>query len=180
MSTHEYYSTIFTTIYDQPESISDFSNGVHYSIMRAVEWLDVERNSLSAPEIHDFAILWDRDHDVRIINVIEKLYLTGLLSPIQFIGEHKGVLTIILASKYEYNADDVGNYKKQVSEIVSSLDFDSWICSFGTFDRSGADHQCLFNELLSVSHKNTFYFLKSIDLQWKLGTYTPCKKISNL
>ncbi|WP_045459134.1 hypothetical protein [Vibrio campbellii] len=173
MNNQQIYSSLFSTIYDQPESSSNFGGGVHYSVLRAVEWLNVERQPLSKAEIHDFAIIWDADHDTRVIQFIERLYVEGLLSPIQFIGEYKGTVTIILAAKYEFGLDNTKEYKRKVSEIATNLKFDSWNCNFGMFDRAGPEHQCDFSELIGVDHKSTFIYLRSIDLQWKLGTYAP-------
>lgn len=177
MSNAQQYSSLFTTIYDQASSLTNSAYSTHYSILRAIEWFDVERKPLIEGQIHDFAVIWDSDHDTRVIKAIEKIYVAGLLSPVQFIGEHKGELTIILAAKHRFGYDDFDSYVKKVSAIAANLDFDSWTTRFGMFDRGGPEHQCDFEEIIADSHDNTFVYLRSIDLQWRLGTYSFAEKI---
>ena len=116
MPNYPQYSSLFTTIYDQPEPVGRIGRGTHYSILRSVEWLDVMRQPLKVPQIHDFAIIWDEDHDVRLIDVLERLYLTGLLAPIQFIGERKAMLTVITAARFYYgiSEEQIAEYKKSI------------------------------------------------------------------
>ena len=90
MSDTPAYSTLFCCLYNESAPIGSIGRGCHYSVFRSVEWLDVTRSPLELPEMHDFAVIWDEDHDTRVINVIERIYLSGLLSPIQFVGERKG------------------------------------------------------------------------------------------
>lgn len=177
-NSYQTYSLIFSTIYDQPAPISNYCN-LHYSILRSSEWLDVERNPLTKAEIHDFAVIWDADHDTRIIKMIEKLYVEGLLSPIQFIGEYKGDVTIILAAKYAFGQDIniVKEYKNAITKIAENVENDHWNCNFGSYDRSGPEHQCDFSDFLGLKHRDSFIYLKNIDMIHQLGTYPFHKKI---
>jgi predicted nucleic acid-binding protein len=53
------YSPYFKTLYDQPEPIGRLGRGTHYSVLRC----------LGLSGFHDFAIIWDEDHDKRVIAV---------------------------------------------------------------------------------------------------------------
>ena len=128
------YSTLFSCLYDEPSPVGNLGRGAHYSIFRSVEWLDVIREPLIIPQVHDFAVIWDEDHDIRVIQVIEAIYMAGLLSPIQFIGERKGTLTIIVAAKF-YFAHSKANldaYIYRLNEIsVKPGHGDSWPSEVG-------------------------------------------------
>ncbi len=161
------YSTLLSTIYDQPEAVG-LGWDTHYSIVRCAEWLDVMRERLELPHVHTLAVLWDSDHDVRVFEVIEKLYMAGLLSPVQFIGEHKGTLTVRVAARF-YFASDIVDYQRRLGEFSKSIDGDSWPVELGSFDRHiGGEHQCILGS--SDEDERVLTYLRSIDLLWGLGT----------
>lgn len=84
-----WYSHFFSTLYDEQKPVGRLGRGTHYSVLRAVLWDD------SQPQWHDFAVVWDEDHDHRIIWVIEQLHIRRLLRNIVAIGERKGGVTIL-------------------------------------------------------------------------------------
>ena len=167
------YSQFFSTLYDEPGPVGYLGRGTHYSILRCAEWFDVTRRPLQRAEIHDFAVIWDEDHDERIIRVIEQIYLEGLLSPIQFIGERKGSVTIILAARYYFSADDLlQDYERRLGFITEqALDDDSWHAELGTFDRRpGSPHQVDLKGLIHAPEEHVITYVRNIDNLWKLGT----------
>ena len=171
------YSTLFSCLHDEPTEYGSLGRGTHYSVLRAVEWLDVCRRPLARPEVHDFAVIWDEDHDTRIIEAIERIYMAGLLSPVQFIGERKGVLTLIVAAKFYWDADtDIDDYKRQVEAAIQPLD-DHWPVEIGMFDRSGARHASWHQTepvaLVSAEPHRVNVYMANIDSLWGLGTKPP-------
>ena len=98
------YSHLLSCIYDEPEPIGHIGRGAHYSVFRCAESRDVSWSPVSPAQVHDFAVIWDEDHDTRVIAVAEALYAEGVLAPVQFIGERKGNLTVILAAKFFYGS----------------------------------------------------------------------------
>jgi len=168
------YSTLFSTIHDEPAPVGNIGRGAHYSILRSVEWTDVTRapNPIDKPQIHDFAVIWDEDHDTRVIEVIEKIYMAGLLSPVQFIGERKGVLSVVVAAKYYFSGEsEINSYKDSIQEIANSLD-DQWPSNVGCFDRSPSfpHHQCFDLSIIQDNENKVINYLKTIDSLWNLGT----------
>lgn len=166
------YSTLFSTIYDEPNPIGQIGHGNHYSVLRSVEWLDVERLPLKEPQIHDFAVIWDIDHDTRVIDAIEKIYMAGLLSPVQFIGESKGSLFIVVAAKFYFSDTEsmIESYTKAVNLITQTLD-DPWDTGLGCFDRApGSLHQCFNLHIIPDNETKVLNYLKTIDNLWGLGT----------
>jgi hypothetical protein len=166
------YSTLFTTIYDEKEPIGNIGRGSHYSILRSVEWMDVIRAALKTPQIHDFAVIWDEDHDIRIMEAVEKIYMAGLLSPVQFIGERKGFLSVIVAAKFYFQASEseINSYANAIDKIAQSLD-DPWGSDIGCFDRiQGSPHQCFNLNIIQDNEPKVLNYLRNVDNLWSLGT----------
>ena len=172
MPTYPAYSLLFSTIYDEQKPIGNLGRGTHYSVFRCAEWFDVIRRPLQKAQIHDFSVIWDEDHDTRIFNVIERLYVAGLLSPIQFIGERKAMLTVIVAAKFYYigSVKDLNNYQNQVADIAKNVENDCWSVDVGSFDRAEGDHQCDTQGIIAASEYKVLTYLKNIDNLWSLGT----------
>lgn len=168
------YSTLFSCLHDEPRPFGNLGRGTHYSIFRSVEWLDVERQPLARPQIHDFAVIWDEDHDRRVIEVIEKIYMAGLLSPIQFIGERKGMLKVLVAAKFGVGhiGPEIDRYVRQLEDL-SEAQGDTWPVEIGTFDRndtSDRGHQTDLPGIIDDKDEAVFTYLKNIDYLWRLGT----------
>ena len=178
------YSNLFACLYNEPKPIGSLGRGTHYSIFRSVEWLDVTRKALINPEIHDFAIIWDEDHDVRVIEATERIYMAGLLSPIQFIGERKGMLTVIVAAKFYWcgSDDDLKAYTRKIEVISQGLIKgigDSWPSEIGCFDRSpGNPHQNFAKGIIADEEYRVATYLANIDSLWQLGTKPYVPKVS--
>lgn len=182
MNNPSVYSTLFTTLYDEESPIGHLGRGSHYSLLRAVEWLNISEApliiplpQLKKPKIHDFAIIWDEDHDTRIINIIEGIYMAGLLSPIQFIGERKGTLTVILDFTFYENAEKSGyltNYLSLVSEIAGTQE-DPWTLNAGVIENiKGISYDKNREEPAGIIHATkhrVVTYLKNIDTLWNIG-----------
>lgn len=169
------YSTLFACIHDEPEGYGSLGRGTHYSVMRSVDWLDVTQQPLTEAHVHDFVVVWDEDHDTRVIQAIECMYLAGLLSPVLFIGERKGGLTVIVASKFFFAAD-MKAYERKVTAIAQSSD-DPWHAMVGMFDKAGARnghwHQNDPQGLINAEEHRVNIYLSNIDSLWGLGTKSP-------
>lgn len=164
------YSTLFSCLYDETGPVGSLGRGTHYSVFRCVEWLDVTRRPLAAPQVHDFAIIWDEDHDTRVIDAIERIYMAGLLSPVQFIGERKGGLTAIVAAKFYFAGVGSDTYQRKVEDITQGLP-DPWFTQIGCFDRSpGNPHQNFYEGIISDTEHRVGLYLANIDSLWQLGT----------
>ena len=168
------YSTYFSCLHDEPTEYGRLGRGSHYSVMRSVEWLDVCRIPLSKPQVHDFAVIWDEDHDERVIEAVERIYMAGLLSPIQFIGERKGMLTVMVAARFRFAVSeaDFKTYTNAIQEICKSVDGDYWSVDVGMFDRSPCwpPHQTDIQGLISDNEYRVVTYLRTIDILWNLGT----------
>lgn len=125
--------------------------------------------------VHDFVVFWDEDHDTRIIPVLEEILMAGLIPGIQFIGEHKGELTIVLAAKTYWSIDDLKEYARTIGKLTAASG-EIWSVHIGMIDvrpssfRTG--HQCDFKEIIGLPTHITHARLVTIDDMWKLGTKT--------
>ena len=75
------YSPFFQTLYDEQAPVGHLGRGTHYSVLRAAVFHDelgeiLPENRYKGPhaKFHDFAVIWDEDHDKRVIEVIEQIY----------------------------------------------------------------------------------------------------------
>jgi hypothetical protein len=163
------YSTFFTCLHDEDRQVASCLPA--YSVFRAIDSRDVTRKPTERPRVHDFVVIWDDDHDARIIAVIEEMLMAGILPGVQFISEHKGTLSIILASP-TYWANDPEEFKAQVSKLSAAAG-DFWVVEVGMIDTTAGNmkiqHQCDFLEILGNSDAEiAFFFL--IAAAWQLGT----------
>lgn len=170
-------SHFLTCLHNEAGPVGNIGRGAHYSVFRVAEWFDVERKRLSTAQTHDFAVIWDEDHDDRILALVEQIYMAGLLSPVQFIGERKGMLTVIVAAKFWGSLPSESafeDYRGAIAELASNVGGDSWSVTLGIFDRAPTDarypHQTDVAAIIQDSDYNTVTYLRSIDILWQLGT----------
>jgi hypothetical protein len=164
------YSTIFSCIHDEAGPLGSLGRGAHYSVFRCVEWVDVLLRPLSRQKIHDFAVIWDEDHDDRVMEAIEQIYLAGLLAPVLFIGEKKGNLTVVLDLRFfQLPPQKVEQYEADILQISENLP-DSWPAFVGSFDRdltkrvSGPSAS-----IIADTDDRVEVYLRNIDSLWGLG-----------
>lgn len=146
------YSHLFSTLHDEDTPVGNFAYGAHYSILRAVIW-DVDPKAL--PTYHDFAILWDEDHDDRVIWTVEQLYIRRMLPSVLAIGERKGSVTAIVVP------GTPRSFEKKLEEITQENPGDSWCADVGTLEEPNG---------LGCPSRATDY-LRGIDALWHLGAH---------
>jgi hypothetical protein len=166
------YSQLFSCIYDQSEPVGMLGRGTHYSVFRAVTSLDKDLTPLDRPKLHDFALIWDEDHDERVIHVTEGLLMQGLLAPVLFIGERKGTLNIIvddvLFTDSSVNTDE---YIKAVDKVCeANSDGDYWPIEVVSLKRTPLGFEGPeLGGIVNDTHVRVLTYLRVIDVLWKLG-----------
>lgn len=83
------YSPFFHTLHDETGPVGDLGRGTHYSVLRAIVWPGGQA------KFHDFAVIWDEDHDTRVMWTIERLFCEKVLQPVMAIGERKGGIHVV-------------------------------------------------------------------------------------
>lgn len=168
------YSNLFSCLYDQPEPVGRLGLGVHHSVFRSTQWRAIDGDHLTAPRIHDFAVIWDEDHDERVVRVAERLHMAGLLWPLVFIGERKGVVTLLL----DYMGgpelwQDETVWLDKIHNVASHADdTDNWEVEIGMYHRMVVlEEGTQTNAIRIVPEDETrvVLYLQAIDVLWLLG-----------
>lgn len=149
------YSHLFSTLHDERSPIGHLGRGAHYSVLRAVVW-DKE----PTPRYHDFAVVWDEDHDERIIWIVEQLYIRRLLPEVLAIGECKGHVTALAVE----NAS--ASLRTVLEELAPQNPDDPFTSEVGRFHEDAGF-------LISDSPERVRAYLHGIDALWQLGRGKP-------
>jgi hypothetical protein len=130
------YSNLFETIYDQTSET--FGHNYHFSILRTITWSGYNGAPLIPCMYHDICVVWDEDHDTRVIYAIEEIYKNGLLYPIIFIGEGQGFLNAHTRSQFKIDS----YYSSRIDQLTNNEKIqDCW----GTEVSSFNDRSFLYN-----------------------------------
>lgn len=165
------YSEVLYCVYDGCPSRSK-GNGWHHAVFQAVVWHDTFMRPLTSANVHNFAVIWDEDHDTRIIDVVEDIYMRGLLPPILFIGERRGCVVAILDANFISKSSDrdVAEYKRKImSACQNAAHGDPWTVTFGWFDPvpSNGSYEVYLGDL--VRDVNAPNLMCDIHMEFRLG-----------
>jgi len=93
----------------------------------------------------------------------------------QYIGERKGMLTVIVAANFHWGVTNpiLEDYKAAVTHIASSDNSaDSWSTEFGMFDKStGSPQNVDYNGIIASSDSMTDIYIRNIDNLWNIGNF---------
>lgn len=117
---------------------------------------------------YDFCIIWDEDHDERIIEIVNELNKRKLLSPILFIGERKGNVSIVLNKYLITDEENYFDYVKDIITSVSTLQGDIFETYFMCLDEDlgmliNDDNNKVREYLLEICKKYNLGLLKPIN-----------------
>ena len=110
----------------------------------------------------DFAVIWDEDHDTRVMEPIEEIYHREMLSSFLIFGERKGIFTAI------YNgAGLLGPQRRifllaHIDEICQSLN-DPWPSDAVTLESPK-------NPIIDDEDEKVGLYLRNLTMLWQLGT----------
>lgn len=153
------YSSFFEVIHDEQHPVGFIGRGAHYSVFQYPSWVTETGASLSKPKRHRFAVIWDEDHDTRVIRVLEGLYLAGLLTSVVFAGERKGVLTVIVSSVIDPTSKQ--KLQNAFAHVVSATD-DPWPVELHSSGETGG--------IINDEAEKVQTYLSNIRNIWLLGT----------
>lgn len=163
------YSPYFQTLHDETAPTGHLGRGTHYSVLRCITW-KTSNYSASKPLHQDIAVIWDEDHDTRIIQILEELYLQGLLIPVLFIGERKGSIHLVYDTPtYPHHIESVfKDYTKMEQKFINFVEGDSWSFTSSPFPDP--------NGLISDDDEKVIPYLECINMLWRLGPKQPFLK----
>lgn len=159
------YSQHMSCIYDETFPAEKLGRGTHYSIMR----LAVE--SEMPAKFRDIAVIWDEDHDLRIITAIERLQRRDLLSHVLFIGERKGAMTVLVDDVFFFgkNRYQLGRYLDKIALEVANIGGDNWQAVLGCFSPSGVNERTNHEWIIHDDDHLVQSYLRAIGVRWQLG-----------
>ena len=157
------YYPFLQTLYDETRPVGNLGRGTHYSVLRAPVWHDELLNRLDRCAFLDFAVIWDENHDGLVIDAIRMFYVAGLLSPIRYIGERRGTLSVILApdTGRDWETAKLDQYRDEIDDICQCLEDP---CSVHFDDVDDQQHSIIHD-----SPEKVAIYLKNIDMLWQLG-----------
>ena len=157
------YSPFFQTLHDETQPVGHLGRGTHYSVLRVPIWQDEWLNPSVQGSLLDFAVIWDEDHDERVIDVIETMYFGGLLAPVRFIGERKGSLSVLINEKTveAWDRAALKDYRDAVSDVGRSLE-DPWPAMVDAVSSSN-------RSIIHAPDENVTLYLQNIHMLWLLG-----------
>ncbi|BBK37601.1 hypothetical protein STAQ_26790 [Allostella sp. ATCC 35155] len=151
------YSPFFVTLYDQADPVGNFGRGLHYTVLQATSWHIPHGGVSERPHLHSFAVIWDEDHDERVIAPIEEIYLSGKLSRFMFFSERKGMFTATLGPNILIPKDSPKLIEEIENIVHNSAHGDWWHVEI--------DQHIDKPRTLSQS----WVFLENIRMVWRLG-----------
>lgn len=167
------YSPLFHTLYDETDPVGKLGRGTHYSVLGAVQWADNLRRMRHIPGIQRFAVVWDEDHDTRIIQVIEAAYMRGIFAPVLYIGERKAFLTIVVNDEFfDIIQGDWVSYSMAWEDICKETHGDSWNLKLVRVKEA-------VDEMIADTNEKVTTYLQNIHNLWNLGFNTYAKTSQN-
>lgn len=156
------YSPLFHTLYDETDPVGKLGRGTHYSVLSAVQWADNLRR-MRHPGIQRFAVIWDEDHDIRIIQVIEAAYMRGIFAPVLYIGERKAFLTVVVNDEFfDIIQGDWANYSMAWNDICHETHGDFWNLKLVRVNEA-------VDEMIADTNEKVATYLHNIHNLWNLG-----------
>jgi hypothetical protein len=161
-ATPRQYSGFIATRYDQPEPVGELGRGAHYSIFETGP-IRADPRDPTFIASQQICLVWDEDHDIRVIHVLERLLFEGLLVPILFIGERKGALVVYVSDLRAWGIDPL-DYHRRVARVAESL-ADPWTVSVYTYPNPVG-----LGDLIDDEPELVLPYLEGIAAIWALGS----------
>ncbi len=157
------YCDFFKTLHDELIPTGQFGRGTHYSVFRTLVWRDELGAPLDVAHYLDFSVIWDEDHDVRVFDAIKELHHKGLLSAAVFVGERKGMFSLLVSdSTMNKMSDDLFHrYYQDVAAVTNCVAGDHWPSEVGVVSSPGG--------IISAQDEHVVLYLATISMLWNLG-----------
>ena len=156
------YSDFFKTLHDEQSPTGYLGRGTHYSVLRAVVFHDATGKPVAKAQFADFAVIWDEDHDDRVIEPIEKLHRCGLLPCFLMFGERKGTFTAVLANDI-HDQFLCSVLQDRLNKITQRLDTgDAWPARVVSLESPD-------NSIIDASADKATLYLNNLAMLWELG-----------
>lgn len=119
------YSKVLHIVHEEP--MNDYAEGA-YTVFSAIHCFNVNLTPEPRVFIQNLAVFWNDRVDIRIIGMIERGLIQGVLSPVKLLSVTKGTLNILYDSSISRNAQI--RFEQTWSEIARKAWGEVWIASF--------------------------------------------------
>lgn len=119
------YSKVLHIVHEEP--INDYTEGA-YTVFSATHCFNVNLTPEPRVFIQNLAVFWNDRVDIRIIGMIERGLIQGVLSPVKILSVTESTLNILYDSSISRNAQI--RFEQTWSEIARKAWGDEWIASF--------------------------------------------------
>lgn len=174
------YSPHLHCIYEEAAPTGQIGRGTHYSVVQALSWRSNKGELCERATVQNVAIIWDEDHDERIIPCVEALLMAGLLHAISMIGERKGGVTIVFNSMSAayLSEDQKSAYREEVAQVINDVvaakHEDSWSITFGEMTETPSlattGHQIFHQSLIQDDVQKIDTYIRNIDNLWNVDS----------
>lgn len=161
------YSVLFSCIHEDAEG--------DYSIIRFLR----QGRGFTGKQVQDLMIEWDDDHDERVIEVIERMLLAGLLRDALMVGERKGSLTVGIDPRspgYDFTCGPENGWRRHPSILALEKrieacvpDSDPWGVNVERMVTAASYHPDVYGHDEPTWQRDAALRLAAIDARWKLG-----------
>jgi hypothetical protein len=118
----------------------------------------------------DIAVIWDEDHDARVIKALETIYREGFLGSILMIGERQGTLNAIVSERVE-DPTLLKLLEDKLLAVAQHMEGDPWTSTLHKLD--SPEH-----EIIEDDNDKICLYLKNLKMLWRLGVnLTPKDRI---
>ncbi|MBD8828585.1 hypothetical protein [Pseudomonas sp. CFBP 13602] len=119
------YSRILHTEYEHPAN--EDGEGA-YTVFTVVQPYKLNFKKCTKVCIQTFAILWKDTVDTRLISIVEKALINGVLPPVKALYAAKGNLNVIYSN--DLDGDDYNKLYQSWSKLGLGVWYDQWITQF--------------------------------------------------
>lgn len=123
------YSRVLQVEHEQPSNVG--GEGA-YTIFNLVQPFKLSQKKSNKVSIQTLAVLWDTSPDTRVIAMIEKGLIRGVLSPVKLLQASEGVLSVVYDSHLTCN--EFPQFKGAWENIGGCAFYEDWTVEF--FDES--------------------------------------------
>lgn len=115
------YSRVLQVEYEQP--INEDGGGA-YTVFNLIQPFKLDLRKSSKICIQTFAVLWNTQPDTRVIALIEKALIRGVLSPVKPLQTTEGILNIVYNCRF--NLTEHPQFKEAWEDIAGCAFYDDW------------------------------------------------------
>ncbi|MCU1733846.1 MULTISPECIES: hypothetical protein [unclassified Pseudomonas] len=119
------YSRVLQVEHEQPKN--EYGQG-SYTVFNLIQPYKIDLKKARDVQIQTIAVLWNDQIDTRIIAMIERGLIEGVLSPVILLQTTQGILNVVHSS--QMNPDVQPRFEQAWNEIAGSAWHDEWTTDF--------------------------------------------------